>query len=290
MRPAHNKGDPLNLSAEFLNFAAKAVQAVKNGRGQPRPPRVVVPPATGIITVKNTSGSNRKRFDVLGIGAALFTPQQNLAHFISRPAIRGVVPQDAHAGRFVVLLEPIANNGIGRGIVSGLCVANVRMNDPNHTTCDVGANDVDRLHSADSGVATILWAETIGAYPGNARAYIRIGGGGGGGGNPFGYAVIRSIPVAAGWTVRGQHAVPVDRDLGTWAVLPELLDFYTDVVHPQFYQPLVWDGSPASMRVGNILKTRREGSVWVIEQHLKHALLPQPVVSPITHCQVIAGN
>lgn len=289
MKAGHNKGDPLNISADFLNWAAKAVQSVRNGVARPRPSRIVVPPTTGIMTVKNQSGSNRNRFDVLGIDNALFTPTQNLSQFISRPSVRGVVPQDVHAGRFVVLLDPIRNNGIGRATVSGLCVANVRMNDPNHTTCDVSAGDAQRLHSADSGVATILWAEPLGAYPGNARAYIRIGGGGGGGGNPFGYAVVRSIPSGTGWIVRGQHVVPVDRALGTWDILPDLVDFYTDVIRPRYYQPFVWDGTPAGIREGNILPTRREGSVWVITQHLKHALLAQPVISPITHCQVITG-
>jgi hypothetical protein len=60
----------------------------------------------GVIPVKNTSGVDVGRFEVLGIDDVLYSPSDDLDEFLSRPALKGVVPQLAdHQGKFVVMIE-----------------------------------------------------------------------------------------------------------------------------------------------------------------------------------------
>lgn len=285
MNPHNLPGDPLELRAEDLNWMLRAGQAQKDAKIS-RPPTVFPQTSTGHIIVKNQSGVARSRFDVLGIDTPIFTPTQNLSEFTSRPAVRGVVPQDIHAGRFVVLADALKPNGIGRAVVSGLCVAKVRMEAPVDTSADVLAGDATRLVSGSSGVATILWHNPPAEYPDTAWAILRIGGGGGGGGNPFGYCVVRSYTDLSPWTLQIQKVVPVDRALGTWDVVGDIFTGYTHVIRSRYYQPFVWNGNVTSIHEGHILPTFNEGGNIVVLQHTKMALVAQPTIRPITDCQV----
>ncbi|RJQ82501.1 MAG: hypothetical protein C4519_07805, partial [Desulfobacteraceae bacterium] len=61
-----------------------------------------------MVIVKNASGADRARFEILGINTPVITPTDNLDQFLNRPALSGVVPTAAnHWGKFVVLAEPI---------------------------------------------------------------------------------------------------------------------------------------------------------------------------------------
>ena len=46
--------------------------------------------SSGIVLVKNASGADRNRFDVLGVSGMLYGPADNLVEFQSRPCITGV--------------------------------------------------------------------------------------------------------------------------------------------------------------------------------------------------------
>jgi hypothetical protein len=136
-----------------------------------------------IVLVKNESGADRARFDILGVTGPIISRADNVATFQDRIALRGVTPTSAHAGRFVVLVDAIPNGTIGRAYVSGACLARVRMLDEAHTLADVDDGSAAQLVSGETGAASLVWVEPIGerADPTIAWTLIRFGGGGGGG-------------------------------------------------------------------------------------------------------------
>jgi hypothetical protein len=131
-----------------------------------------------VVLVKNESGADRARFDILGIAGPIFSHADNAATFQERIALRGVMPTSAHAGRFVVLVDALPDGGIGRAYVSGACLARVRMLDETHTAADVADGDAFKLASDATGTAALVWMEPVAerSDPSTAWALIRFGG------------------------------------------------------------------------------------------------------------------
>jgi hypothetical protein len=174
-------GDPLPQSARAENArinAARAHQRAKmgvlGGTGQPRQ----IPSGCLIVLVQNKSDADRKRFDVLGIDESIIKPADNLFEFANRVALKAVTPVIAtHKSRFVVLIEPIAKDGFGRGYIDGVCPAVVEMTDAGDQFADVKDNDATTLKSGPDGSARILWKEQ---ESGSTWAVVQLGVGGGG--------------------------------------------------------------------------------------------------------------
>jgi hypothetical protein len=82
----------------------------------------------GIVKVRNQSGADRERFDVLGVDAPIVLPSENLKEFKNRVTLVGVAPTTDHLGEFLVLLEPLKVGAIGRGIVAGVTLARLLVN------------------------------------------------------------------------------------------------------------------------------------------------------------------
>ena len=139
-------------------------------------------PQHTMVLVRNDSGADRGRFDVLGVDSSIFTPTDNLDEFKNHVALAGVTPiAAAHTGRFVVLLEPVKDGEIGRALAAGVSPARVNVIDPAHGFADVANGNPAHLASGPAGVATILWKE-----PGTGQkwAVVRLPAGGGVGGGP----------------------------------------------------------------------------------------------------------
>lgn len=114
---------------------------------------------TGIVRVKNDSGEVRQRFDILGIDRPIFAPDENLDSFKGEVLLVGVVPKSHHAGRFVVLLEPLAESAIGLAVISGVCPVRVRLDQGGDHFADVLDDAPTQLHTVGHGGAVILWCE-----------------------------------------------------------------------------------------------------------------------------------
>jgi hypothetical protein len=139
---------------------------------------------TGIVLVKNASGADRNRFDVLGIDNTVVTPSDNLDQFKNKVALGGVTPTESdHTGRFVILLEPLVSGAIGQAVAAGVSPAQVDVQDEDDRFADVKDGDAASLKTASSGAAAILWKES---GTGVKWAVVRIGAGGGGGGDSTG--------------------------------------------------------------------------------------------------------
>ena len=153
-------GDRLSIPAETFNTfidAARDHRTRQQNRGQAARPSNR---STGTILVKNASGADRDRFDVLGVDAPIFTPTDNEDSFKNQVALKGVTPsEDNHEGRFVILQEPVRTGDIGRAVVAGVTPVVVNVSDTEHGFADIADGVAGKLVSAESGGAQILWAE-----------------------------------------------------------------------------------------------------------------------------------
>jgi hypothetical protein len=170
-------GDKLRIPAAAYNaFVDTAMDMRRRQQGQEQG-ATPEQRQTGIILIRNDSGEDRARFDVLGVQSTVVSPTDNLDAFKSKVVLAGVKPTEAdHKGRFVVLLEPISTGKIGRAVAAGVSVVRLNVTDTDHKFADVSDNDAGQLKSTDSGAAAILWKES-----GNGvkwAAVVRIGAGG----------------------------------------------------------------------------------------------------------------
>jgi hypothetical protein len=152
----------LDYQGRMLNLEKTGMAAGQNGN---------------LIVVKNNSGADRDRFQILGIDSVVISPTDNLQQFQNRPAIVGVTPNvNDHRGKFMILAEPIKSGQLGLAWIAGVCPVQVYFLSENHRYADVGGGGSSCLSSGDSGVAQILWSAST---SGVSWALVRLGAGGG---------------------------------------------------------------------------------------------------------------
>jgi hypothetical protein len=137
----------------------------------------------GTVYIRNDSGADRARYEVLGVSGRLFPIEGTDGSFRDATAVTGVVPtESSHKGRFVILVEPITAGRVGRALAVGVCPVMLSISDPTHLYADVADGSPAGLVSGESGAAAILWAASS---MGTGWALVRLpAGGGGGGGEP----------------------------------------------------------------------------------------------------------
>ncbi len=119
-------------------------------------------PQTGIVRVKNCSGEDRDRFDVLGIDEVFPQPSDNPSAFKAGPVLHGVTPnKEKHCGRFVILLEPVKSDGIVSACIAGLTVARINIEEDEDwiQSADIADGEASELKAKVQGSAKILWRE-----------------------------------------------------------------------------------------------------------------------------------
>ena len=168
-----NPGEPLRIPAGTYNTFIDTANAVRSGQaaGAGTPSDRFEP---GVVLIQNASGAARARFEVLQVSGALITPAANLAEFQRTRGLTGVMPTQAN-DRFVVLLEPIRSNEIGRAMVVGVVPVQVNVTDASHTCAVATASDATKLTSGHTGAA-LVWKES---GTGTKWALVRLGGDGG---------------------------------------------------------------------------------------------------------------
>lgn len=155
-------GEPLVIPADTYNTFIDVAQDYQNRQLNRQQHTTLSNSRDGdMILIKNNSGADRARFEVLGINAPLVLPTDNLDQFVNQPALSGVTPTSAnHWGRFVILAEPIRNGALGRAWVSGVCPAKVDIVDEEHWHADITSYSCAHLTSDIDGPAQILWKES----------------------------------------------------------------------------------------------------------------------------------
>ena len=171
-------GDRLKIPAETFNTfidTARAFRADQQNLGvQPRPELR----DRDVVLVRNNSGADRQRFDVLGIADALFTPEDNLDEFQNRSPLTGVAPAISdHVRRLVVLLEPVAEGALARACLAGIVPIRLNVVFEWHQYAHIAGDDPTRLVSDCVGYP-ILWKddEENADENGNRWALVKIGG------------------------------------------------------------------------------------------------------------------
>jgi hypothetical protein len=158
-------GQAVDFSASTHNAfveAARFASTRKNGgRFQP----LEVAERGIVIPVRNDSGADRNRFDVLAHDGAVFASGDNLPQFKSRPALAGVVPAyPEHYGRFVVLQEPVKSGRIALAMVAGVTGVQLNLADGDavngHEWADIDDGQAGRLRSGATGAARVLEKST----------------------------------------------------------------------------------------------------------------------------------
>jgi xylulokinase len=159
-------GDRWRPVASILNGYQEAADYVRNlhhgGGALPGLGTALQPP---VVTIKNNSGRDCSRFDVLGIDSPIIAPADNTDVFLSRVGFSCVLPESpTHVGRFVVLLRPLRQGELGPAAIAGAVPVRVYVNSTDDEFCDVGdakqvGGETCYLSSGGSG-ARILWKET----------------------------------------------------------------------------------------------------------------------------------
>ncbi|MEW6249191.1 MAG: hypothetical protein AB1716_00965 [Planctomycetota bacterium] len=152
-------GDPLVIPATTFNAFVDAARDIADRRNSAQLDPGRDHRQAGIVLVRNESGADRARCEVLGIGDTIVKPSDNADGFKERVALKGVSPGSEHVGRFAVLLEPLAQDAIGRACVDGVCAVKVEMVDEAHVFAEVSPGDPAKLKSGTAGAAALLWIQ-----------------------------------------------------------------------------------------------------------------------------------
>jgi len=154
-------GDPMVVPASTYNAFIDAATDLHQRQPNATQDAKAAGDREGVVLIKNDSGADRLRFEVLGIDGPVYSPTDNPEGFKNDIVLKGIVPTEAsHRGRFVILAEPLADGNVGHAFVSGVCVAKVNITNEGHRFADVEDNQPGRLKAFSSGAATILWVES----------------------------------------------------------------------------------------------------------------------------------
>jgi len=114
-----------------------------------------------VVLVRNDSGYDLARFEILGVSGVVISPADNLDEFKNAVVLTGTTPSLAeHFGRFVVLLEPLTVGEIGRACASGMCQVRVNVVDEADDYADVRDGSCATLESTDRGASYIYWRQS----------------------------------------------------------------------------------------------------------------------------------
>ncbi len=153
-------GQPLAIPAAAYNAFVDAALDLRRrtaGIGQESRPSA---PQPGVVLVRNDSGADRGRFEVLGVDAPVIDPAANEEAFKDRAALSCVAPAAGrHEGLFVVLAEPVAAGMMGRAFASGVCpvVLDAPEEDALLRSAEIADGVTASLAADPRGSAAILW-------------------------------------------------------------------------------------------------------------------------------------
>ena len=153
-------GDPFRIPAATFNCFVDAARAHAEGRQQQLQTPAVQTPSSGIVLLRNDSGDDIDRYNVLAVSGVVFNPDTYPDSFKERVVLTGDTPATADAGRLVIALEPTPSGAIGRALASGVCSVKVNVSDADHTHADVNDGQAGSLASSETGAARILWKES----------------------------------------------------------------------------------------------------------------------------------
>lgn len=153
-------GEPLRIAASDWNEMRSLCSQMRSWLS--RAGNRATPSAPISILIRNTSGVEIPRFGILGLSDPLFDPadMEGLESFQETPALDGVKPSESDRGMFCIVLEPLGNDAIGKGLLVGVTPVKIDVTDTHHKWADIKVDAVSELKSATGGVCQILWKQT----------------------------------------------------------------------------------------------------------------------------------
>jgi hypothetical protein len=154
------RGQPLRLAAEQVN-SLNSLMRVNTGFNSG--PVDIPQAAKNVILCRNSSGADVDRWGVLEISGVVFDPGDGAsaeATFQSTPCLTGGLPQGpAYRKQFVIAIEPIASNSIGRVAVDGVVQCKLNVTNESDRTAHSTSGSTAELTTGVGGAAEILWKQ-----------------------------------------------------------------------------------------------------------------------------------
>lgn len=154
-------GQKLRIPAEAFNGFIDAATYV---RARQHNSETDVPESfrqTSIVRVRNTTDETVPRFGILALGESIIQPEDNESEFKNTVAFEGSKPTDpVEPGKYAILLEPLAKDAMGRGIVAGVTPVRLKVNPEQlYDFAEVEKDTFERLINVPHGSARVLWVE-----------------------------------------------------------------------------------------------------------------------------------
>jgi hypothetical protein len=153
-------GQRLEIPADAYNAFVDAARAERSRRHDVAQDAGRETRQTGIIRVRNTTGTDQDRYSILALREPIISPSDNLQEFKNRVSLDGEAPTGpARRERFAILLEPLAADRIGRGIVAGVTPVRIDVIRETDVYAEPIAGTTTQLRSVPFGQTRILWKE-----------------------------------------------------------------------------------------------------------------------------------
>jgi len=160
-------GEQIAIQADTWNSFIDAAQDFKNRTVNiGRDASAASMPSTTVITIKNKTGDDLKRFDVVGIVRPLFKKDEagsvDLKNLLAFETVDPANAGSAGATGFVILLEDIQAGNVGKAAASGICYARLLtvLGSVSHArpSSDHGYKLVESSHG---GPFRVLWHDDV---------------------------------------------------------------------------------------------------------------------------------
>ena len=148
-------GTPLDIPAAAYNAMLDAAVAHRKQQVQGAE-AIPTNRHSGIVKVKNTTGAPLSRFQVVGLGDPIVSPNDNFQEFARQVTFHATLPTGE--GRYGVLIDPVDVNAIGSAVVGGVVAVRMAIGSTAYDFAQV-AGSHDYLINVPHGSARVLWME-----------------------------------------------------------------------------------------------------------------------------------
>lgn len=157
--------------------------------------------------VKNNTGADRERGDVVGLNGVVIDSGDNAEEYQNRVVYSGIEPASpAHDTKYAILQQPTPTTISMPAMISGVTLAKVNVTDVGHEFCKL-VNAKYELESADNGSARLLHAPGTGTQ----LCWVRLGEASGGGDELYDFTLTEDM----GATTAGQASATVTKPDGS---------------------------------------------------------------------------
>ena len=156
-------GQKLKIPAEVWNTLLDVAQRDRNQRHSVDSENAVGFRQSGIVKLRNQTGSPLDQFSIVQLNTPIIGPGDNLPEFKRQVTFDGIVPAAGCGSRFAVVLQPLAPGKIGLAVASGVVAVRLLVSDLPYACAQPVIGSTTILTSVPHGPAMVLWMESAGA-------------------------------------------------------------------------------------------------------------------------------